>query len=264
MARRIAEGGHALTLWARREASLTPFDDLEPTIASTPSEVARGADLVGICVFGDADVREVVGGSEGVLAGMASGAVLVIHSTVHPDTCRTIAKQAAAKDIAVLDAPVSGGGQAALEGRLLVLVGGDATVLQRSLPVLKTFGNPIRHVGPLGSGQVAKLVNNALFAATLAVANDALALGVALGLDEVELVESLKQGSANSTALGVAAGMRPRLDDPNSGLSGVGALLTKDLDLVAELATRSGADVAPLREAADRWLTLVRPSPTTP
>jgi 3-hydroxyisobutyrate dehydrogenase-like beta-hydroxyacid dehydrogenase len=259
MARRISESGHSLTLWARSESTLEPFADVAFSRASTPAEVGTTSEVVGVCVRGDADVEDVVLGSNGVLKGMVAGSVLVIHSTVHPDTCRRLGSLAVEHGVDVLDAPVSGGGQAARDRRLLVLVGGDTEVLERVTPVLSAFGDPIRHVGPLGAGQTAKLVNNALFAANLSLANDALALGVALGLDESELLECLKHGSANSGALGLAAGMRPRLSDPSSGPANVASLLTKDLNLVGELAAREGAEVAPLREVADRWLSLVTP-----
>jgi 3-hydroxyisobutyrate dehydrogenase-like beta-hydroxyacid dehydrogenase len=223
--------------------------------------VGAASEVVGVCVRGDIDVEEVALGPNGVFEGMSKGSVLVIHSTVHPDTCRRLGALAAERGVDVLDAPVSGGGQAALDRRLLVLVGGDTHVLERVTPVLSAFGDPIRHIGPLGAGQTAKLVNNALFAAGLSLANDALALGVALGLDESELVESMKHGSGNSVALGVAAGLRPRLTDPSSGPANVAALLIKDLDLVGELAAREGADAKPLREVADRWLSLVAQLP---
>ena len=209
MARRIAESGHTLALWARSESTLAPFANVVFNRALTPAELGTASEVVGVCVRGDADVEEVVLGPNGVLGGMVAGSVLVIHSTVHPDTCRRLGALAVERGVDVLDAPVSGGGQAARDRRLLVLVGGHTDVLERVTPVLSAFGDPIRHVGPLGAGQTAKLVNNALFAASLSLANDALALGVALGLDESELVESLKHGSANSGALGLAAGMRP-------------------------------------------------------
>jgi 3-hydroxyisobutyrate dehydrogenase len=261
MARRIAEAGHPLVLWARRPATLEPFADLDVEISSTPAELGARCDVVGVCVVADADVEQVVLGPDGLLAGMRPGSTLVIHATIHPDTCRRLAAAAATTSVDVLDAPVSGGGQAAAERRLLVLVGGEASVLDRSLPILSTFGDPICHMGPVGAGQTAKLVNNALFAATLGVANEALRLGASLGVDERELAQSLEHGSARSMALGVAAGMRARLAAPDAGLHSMAALLTKDLDLVADLGASAGADVEPLREAAEHWLKLVAPDP---
>lgn len=124
MARRIAEGGFETTLWARRQASLEPYADTPAKSASTPAELGAASDLVCLCVVGDDDVREVLYGDSGVLAGLTEGGIIAIHSTVHPETCREIAEKAAAQGISVIDAPVSGGGPAVEQGTLLVMVGG--------------------------------------------------------------------------------------------------------------------------------------------
>ena len=112
MARRIAEGGFETTLWARRPASLEPYAHTPAKTAATPAELAAASDLVCLCVVGDDDVREVLNGDNGVLAGLAEGGIVAIHSTVHPDTCRDIAEMAGAQGVSVIDAPVSGGGPA--------------------------------------------------------------------------------------------------------------------------------------------------------
>ncbi|WP_280364150.1 NAD(P)-dependent oxidoreductase, partial [Nocardia abscessus] len=117
MARRIVEGGYPTTLWARRPAALEPFADTAAVTAASPAALAARSDLVCLCVVGDADVREVVTGDNGVLAGLAPGSIIAVHSTVHPDTCRELAESAAAQQVAVIDAPVSGGGAAAAGGR---------------------------------------------------------------------------------------------------------------------------------------------------
>ncbi len=96
MARRIVEGGYDLTLWARRPATLEPFADTAAKTAQSPAELAAASDLVCLCVVGDDDVREVLAGDNGVLAGLAPGGIVAIHSTVHPDTCRELAESAAA------------------------------------------------------------------------------------------------------------------------------------------------------------------------
>src|SRR5829696_903379 len=110
MARRIVDGSYDLTLWARRSATLEPFADTAAKTAQSPAELAATSDLVCLCVVGDDDVREVLAGDHGVLAGLASGGIVAIHSTVHPDTCRDLAQSAAAQGVSVIDAPVSGGG----------------------------------------------------------------------------------------------------------------------------------------------------------
>ena len=256
MARKIAESGFELTLWARRSSSLEQFDDLAVSVVPSPAAVGERSDVVGICVVDDADVEDVVLGPDGVLGGLAAGGVVVIHSTVHPRTCQRIAKAAATFGVGVLDAPVSGGGRAATRRQLLVMVGGEPALLDRCLPVLETFGDPVIHLGPVGAGQTAKLVNNALFAANLSMANEALALGTALGIGEQKLADVLRQGSANSTALPVATTMRSRLGEHGGGPADVAGLLTKDLDLVAELAVGARTDAGALRAAADAWLSI--------
>ena len=105
MARRIVEAGYPVTLWARRPASVEPFADTAAEIAESPGELARASDLVCLCVVGDADIDEVAGGKHGLLATMKPGSVIAVHSTVHPNTCRELAKKAAAQGISVIDAP---------------------------------------------------------------------------------------------------------------------------------------------------------------
>ena len=147
--------------------------------------------MVGICVVSDEDVEDVVLRDDGVLAGSAPGTVIAIHSTVHPETCRRIAERAAARDVGLVDAPVSGGGIAAAEGKLLVMVGGDADVVERVRPVLATYGDPIIHLGNVGSGQMAKVLNNFLFTAQLTVAVETFDFAARLGVDRAALGQVL-------------------------------------------------------------------------
>ena len=109
----------------------------------------------------DDDVRQVVLGEEGVLAGMGEGGVLAIHSTIHPSTVTELVAPAAARGVSVIDAPVSGGSPRAAVGELLVMVGGDAAALETATPVLESFASAIVHLGGLGSGLIAKGINNA-------------------------------------------------------------------------------------------------------
>lgn len=249
MARRIAEKGHPTTLWARRPATLEAFADTTARVASSPAELAATSDLVCICVVNDADVEQVV---DAILPGLAEGSIVAIHSTVHPDTCRRIA--ARAQGIAVIDAPVSGGGVAATEGRLLVMAGGDASVVDRCRPVFASYADPVVHLGALGAGQVAKLLNNLLFTANLATAASALELGKALQVDPRQLGEVIVRGTANSFALGrvvAAGGTVDRI------AAHAGPLLRKDVRLIAELAQSAGAPAGVVLDAADATLRLM-------
>lgn len=251
MARRIAEGGYDLTLWARRPATLEPFADTGAKTAQTPAELASESDLVCVCVVGDDDVRDVLGGDNGVLAGLARGGVVAIHSTVHPDTCMQLAESAAAQGVSIIDAPVSGGGPAAQEGTLLVMVGGDDEVVERCRPVFATYADPIVHLGALGSGQVTKMLNNVLFTANLGSAISTLELGESLGIDRNRLCDVLNSGSATSKALGSISVFGGTLD----GLAPIaGALLQKDVRHAASLADAASATQGAAFDAADAAL----------
>ncbi|OBH52688.1 6-phosphogluconate dehydrogenase [Mycobacterium colombiense] len=251
MAQRIIEEGHDVALWARRPQTLAPFAATTAAVADSITKLGARSDVVCICVVNDADVVNVVDRPNGVLETMAPGGVVVIHSTVHPDTCRTLAARASEVGVDVVDAPVSGGGIAAAERRLLVMLGGEAEPIARCLPVLEAFGSPIRHLGPLGSGQVAKLLNNMLFTANLATATAALELGEAFGIAKAELAELLLQGTARSQAMQSIAGAGGTLDR----LAAVAAtLLCKDVSLVADLADRVDAEPGVVLQAADNAL----------
>jgi 3-hydroxyisobutyrate dehydrogenase len=206
MARRIADAGFALTLWARRPASVEPFRDTPAEVVATPAELGARSDIVGICVFSDDDVDDVVLRADGVLAGMLPGGVVVIHSTVHPRTCYRVAERAGERGIKVVDAPVSGSATAALEQRLVVMMGGDEADVARCMPIFESFGNPIIHVGPLGSGQIAKVINNLVLAAHMSLAIDTFDFAGALGLDQAAMASVLAHGSGASTAAALLAG----------------------------------------------------------
>jgi 3-hydroxyisobutyrate dehydrogenase-like beta-hydroxyacid dehydrogenase len=254
MARRIVEAGYPTTLWARRPDTLAQYADTAAGYAATPAELGAASDLVCLCVTGDDDVRAVIAGEDGVLSGMAAGSIIAVHSTVHPDTCRRLGEQAAAHGVQLVDAPVSGGGFAATKGNLLVMVGGDDDTVQRCTPVFATYGDPIAHLGPLGSGQVAKLLNNLLFTANLATAADTFALGRALGVDPAQLGQVITHGTANSFALGRVADSGGTLDRLAAH---AGGLLRKDVRLVGELADQAGSDPGIVRAAAEATLRMM-------
>jgi len=250
MARRIVDAGYETTLWARRPATLEPFADTPAILAASPAELAAASDLVCLCVVGDTDIEEITSGEGRLLAAMEPGGVIAVHSTVHPNTCRGFAKKAGARGVSVIDAPVSGGGGAASEGRLLVMVGGDADVVERCRPVFETYADPVVHLGDLGSGQTTKLLNNLLFTANLGTAAAALSLADALGVSPDRFIEVVSRGSANSFALNALGGVGglERL----GGLAGT--LLQKDVRLIAELAERASADPGAVLDAADATL----------
>jgi 3-hydroxyisobutyrate dehydrogenase len=239
MARRIIEAGYPVTLWARRPATLEPFADANAKTAGSPAELAAACDLVCVCVRDDADTEAVV---DAVLGGLAAGGVIAVHSTVHPDTCRRLAERAQAGGVRLIDAPVSGGGPAAAAGRLLVMAGGDEETVEFCRPVFASYGDPIVHLGPVGAGQVTKLLNNAAFTAHLGVAVSLLALGQSLGVDQLRLADVISHGSGNSFAL-------QRVADAGGTLARIGQhaghLLRKDVQLIAEVAAAAPGAAEP-------------------
>jgi 3-hydroxyisobutyrate dehydrogenase len=251
MARRIIEAGLPVTLWARRAETLASFAGTAAATAGSPRELGAAVDIACVCVLNDAGVEQVVTGPDGLLAGMSPGGVIVVHSTVHPDTCVRLAARAAESGIALIDAPVSGGQPMAAQGKLLVMTGGDPATVERCRPVFETYGNPVVYLGPLGAGQRAKLINNMLFTANLGVAESAFALASRMGLDVGQLSVVLAHGSGAS----FGAGMVGRTGGSLSQLStNVGPLLQKDVRIVAALAESDGAKPGAVLDAADAAL----------
>jgi 3-hydroxyisobutyrate dehydrogenase-like beta-hydroxyacid dehydrogenase len=230
MAKMIGDAGFPLTLWARRPASLEAFVGSNAEVVETPLDVGRRSDVLCICVVADDDVDEVLRGPIGALARMKPGGIVVVHSTVHPRTCLRL--QEDYPGLAVLDAPVSGGADAARSRTLLVMVGGNAAPVDQCRPVFAAFANVVVHVGPLGSGQEAKLLNNVLFAAQLGLVADLFAVATLRGLDREGLTTVLRNGSGRSFALDVLA--RSQRDLPAMA-STAGPLLAKDVGTLGEL-----------------------------
>jgi 3-hydroxyisobutyrate dehydrogenase-like beta-hydroxyacid dehydrogenase len=256
MARRLIEAGHRVVLWARRPEALAPFADVSFETATSVADLGARVEHAGVCVVDDAGVHQVC---EELIPAMRSGTRIAIHSTVHPDTVIDIAKQAAAREIAVIDAPVSGGGPAAAARTLTVMCGGDEKAFAAARPLFETFAGLIVRVGGVGAGQMAKLVNNALMAAHVAMAHQAIAAGTALGLDSSALKEIVKVSSGRSFGFEVYA----RLSNPFA--FGHGAkLLLKDVRLLGEV-LGSDPSFTAFREIALPFLDFVqRGTPPSP
>ena len=230
MAMRIIDEGFPTTVWARRSETLAPFLSTNASIAETPAGLGASADVLCVCVVDDAGVDDVLRGPKGALAAMKPGGVVVIHSTVHPETCRRL--QADFPDVNIIDAPVSGGGDKAAARELVVMCGGPAASIERCRPILDSFANPLIHLGGLGCGQEAKLLNNAVFTAHLAIAADAFAAAARRGLDPQALTAVLTGGSGRSFALDV---LSPRGGNLAEFGALAGPLLAKDVGILADL-----------------------------
>jgi len=255
MAQRIQSEGHDLTLYARRQASLEPFGGTDVTIAATPAEMGAAIEAVGICVFDAAGVEEVMFGPNGLVDALKPGTVVLVHSTVSPAQVQKIAEQAAKYGLRVLDAPVSGGGPRALTGELTIMVCGDAEALADVAGLLSTLSNHVVHLGGIGAGSHAKLINNTMFSAQIALADDAMKAGESLGVDPAGLAAILMTSSSAcvASAVRLRAGSMAGIANTEADVT-----LTKDVKLMAGLL--GDAPGNELVEVAQRFVTSMQRS----
>ncbi|XKE44317.1 NAD(P)-dependent oxidoreductase [Halomonas organivorans] len=164
----------------------------------TPREAAAGADLVLVCVGNDADVRQVTTGPEGALHGMAAGSLLVDHTTASGELAAELDAACRERGIGFLDAPVSGGQQGAENGALTIMCGGEAADFERAAPLLEHYGRAVTLMGPAGSGQLTKMVNQICIGGLIQGLAEGLHFADKAGLDPFRVVEVISQGAAGS------------------------------------------------------------------
>lgn len=247
MALHLQRAGHDLHVWARRPASVA---GLPATVCQTPAELGRQCEVVFTIITSSADVEHVALGPDGLIEGMVPGSVLVDCSTIAPEAARHIAARLGEKGIAMLDAPVSGGAQGAIDATLAIMAGGEAEVLARVRPLLECLGQRIVHIGPSGAGQVAKACNQMIMVAAIQAAAEAMRLAAASGVDCGKVRDALAGGSAASRVLDVMGERMVRRDFA----AGIEARLHhKDFGLVLAAARQSGVPV-PLAAVVDQQL----------
>ncbi len=200
MARHLAANGHKVSVYNRTAQKAEAWVAANGgSHAGTPREAARGADIAFICVGNDDDVRSVVYGDDGVLAGIARGGIVVDHTTASAALARELAAACAERGIGFIDAPVSGGQAGAENGQLSVMCGADdEDVFDRAYPVLMSYAKICKRLGKSGSGQLAKMVNQICIAGVVQGLSEGLNLAMAAGLDPDALVEVISQGAAGS------------------------------------------------------------------
>jgi 2-hydroxy-3-oxopropionate reductase len=235
MALHLHKAGHELFVWARRPETL---GDLPATLCATPAALGQQCAVVFTVVTSSADVENIALGQDGLIAGMAPGSVLVDCSTIAPDSARLIAARLAEKGIAMLDAPVSGGVQGALDGTLAIMAGGSTETLAQVRPLLECLGQRIVHIGPNGAGQVAKACNQMIMVAAIQASAEALRLAAASGVDCAKVKQALSGGSAASRVLDV---MGERMVQRNFSAGIEARLHHKDYGLVLDAARKTGA-----------------------
>ena len=199
MAGFLAKAGHTITVYNRTASKAEKWvAEYGGSSANTPRKAATGADIVFCCVGNDDDVRDVILGEDGVLNGVDEGAIIVDHTTASATIAREIYAAATKKGVDFLDAPVSGGQAGAENGQLTVLAGGDADVFDRAAPVIDCYAQAITRIGPVGSGQLAKMVNQICIAGIVQGLSEGLHFAQRAGLDPAVVIESISKGAAQS------------------------------------------------------------------
>jgi 3-hydroxyisobutyrate dehydrogenase-like beta-hydroxyacid dehydrogenase len=255
MARRLLDAGARVTVYDRRAGAAEQMAALGAHVAQSSETLAAASEVILVTVVNDGQVREVLGdgGALGLLGHARPGAVVVIHSTVHPDTCRELAAVGARRQVTVIDAPMTGSPNAAAAGSLSFMAGGDASTIDRIRPVLAPMATRVTRVGDVGAGQVAKLANNLAIAVTLCAVHEALTLAEAFGIDSDVMLPLLSSGGAASWVAGNWRDIGLTADAYPGGSAGLAGLTNKDVALALELAGRR--DLAmPAADTASRLL----------
>lgn len=252
----LTKGGHDLTVFNR-----TP-DKAEAWVKShgagsakaTPRAAAEGADFVFCCVGNDDDLRQVTLGPDGAFATMRKGAIFVDHTTASADVARELAAEAEKRGLAFIDAPVSGGQAGAEAGQLTVMCGGDAEAFRTAEPVIRSFAKAVRLMGPAGSGQLAKMVNQIAIAGLVQGLSEAIAFAENAGLDVAAVIDTISKGAAQSWQ------MENRWQTMHARRFDFGFAvdwMRKDLGICLAEAKRNGSAL-PVTEIVDRYYGDVR------
>ncbi|MEL6492558.1 MAG: NAD(P)-dependent oxidoreductase [Cyanobacteria bacterium J06621_3] len=197
----LLKAGHSVAVYNRTQSKATPVVEAGATNCDTPRAAAKRAEIVITCVSDSPDVEAVVLGEQGIIHSARPGALLVDMSTISPEITRQIAQQLAAKEISMIDAPVSGGSEGAQKGTLSIMIGGDSADVERARPVLSAMGSTLTHVGPIGAGQTTKAINQIIVAGTYWSVAEGMALGMKAGLDMEKVVQAVGSGAAGSWGL---------------------------------------------------------------
>jgi 2-hydroxy-3-oxopropionate reductase len=244
-----------LTVYNRSPERMQPLANAGAATAASPAELAAAVDVVFLCVSDTPDVEQVLLGDDGVLRGAKSGSLVVDMSTISPAATRQLAARLAEEGVAMIDAPVSGGSEGAAKGTLSIMVGGEAADVERARPYLAAMGSAITHLGPIGSGQSCKLVNQILVVVNMLAAAEALVFAEASGLDLERTLEAVGGGAAGSWMLANRGPQAIRRDwRPGFTID----LQQKDLRLVLESADQTGAPVLATSVVFQLYRTLQR------
>ena len=251
MAGHLALAGHHVTVYNRNPAKAKDWcaEFSGHASAPTPREAAQGADMVFCCVGNDDDLRSVMLGTDGALAGTQAGALLVDHTTASANVARELFAAAKAKGVHFVDAPVSGGEAGAINGMLTVMCGGEAAAFERAKPVAMAFSKAFTLMGESGAGQLTKMVNQVCIAGLVQGLSEGIAFGMKAGLNMEQVLEVIGKGAAQSWQMD-NRGKTMVADKFDFGFAV--DWMRKDLGLVMDEAKRNGARV-PVTALVDQF-----------
>lgn len=240
MALNLISAGFDTIVWNRTAAKTVDLAARGAAVATSASELASRCDVVMMCVSDTSDVEEVVFGEQGVAAGLRPDCLIIDHSTISPEATKRFAATVTEAGAHWLDAPVSGGAEGAARGTLSIMVGGDADQLERAMPYLTAVGSTITHIGPTGSGQLAKAVNQILVVLNQLAVSEALLLADAGGLDLDTTLRAVESGAAGSWML---SNRGPQMIERDWRPGFTIDLQQKDLRLVLDAADSLGVPI---------------------
>jgi 3-hydroxyisobutyrate dehydrogenase-like beta-hydroxyacid dehydrogenase len=250
----LLAAGHQVTVYARRKESAQSSINQGAAFAATPAHCARDAEFVFTNVTATADVEQVLLGKDGVIETAAPGTVCIDHSTIFAAGTRAIAATLKAKDIEFLDCPVSGGIKGAQAATLSIMVGGDAAVLAKALPLLEKLGKVITHIGPVGAGQVAKACNQIVQVVNIQGIAEAMLFCKANGVDPSKMLAAISAGFAGSKMLDL---MGPKMAAGDYAPGMQARLHAKDFSLVAQMLPQLNIELPAVELVARQLETLL-------
>ncbi len=240
MAANLVRAGYPLHVWNRTAGRARPLVDMGATEARSLRELAAAVDVVVLCVSDTPDVESVLFGADGIAAGAAAGTLVIDCSTISPSATRAFAARLREQGVAMVDAPVSGGSEGAVQATLTIMVGGEPDDVARAHAVLAAMGRTVTHMGPIGAGQATKAVNQVILCGAYLAVAEGIVLAIKAGLDPDTVVAALSGGAAQSWVLANRSG---RMIEDRYPLGFKVTLHRKDLAIALDLAREAGASL---------------------
>ena len=255
MAGYISKAGHNVTVFNRTKSKAEKWiDEYKGKMAETPAEAAKDAEYIFTCVGNDNDLREVSMGENGLYNTAKKGSVYIDNSTVSAEICRELYKAAKDKGFDFLVAPISGGQPGAESGKLTVMVGGDEKIFSKAKPIIDCYSQKVNLIGPSGSGQLTKMMNQMCIAGAVQGLSEAINFGINAGLDMDKVMDTISKGAAQSWQM---ENRYRSMTDNKFDFGFAVDWMRKDLAIVIEEAKRNGSPI-PVTEIVDGYYAKVQ------